>query len=177
MAGSRHKQSITHLPLLIMAAISSLKTSSGRCGLRSDSTRAFLWREGGPSPVSHGPLLTPCPESAPCPPLPVHTQEFDNLKQKAAALTILHLKTGARPGWPNKSLWDDTFGSGHPSLLSSVEDKRAVFQGPWQPEITLKSHCVGKLGEAEVTVTRRTRVKMPVSGKGVYSIPTWGLLI
>lgn len=110
-------------------------------------------------------------------PLPVHTQEFDNLKQKAAALTVLHLKTGARPGWPNKSLWDDTFGSGHPSLLSSVEDKRAVFQGPWQPEITLKSHCVGKLGEAEVTVTRRTRVKMPVSGKGVYSIPTWGLLI
>lgn len=67
MAGSRHKQSITHLPLLIMAVISSLKTSSGRCGLRSDSTRAFLWREGGPSPVSHGPLLTPCPESAPCP--------------------------------------------------------------------------------------------------------------
>lgn len=67
MAGSRHKQSITYLPLLIMAAISSLKTSSGRCGLRSDSTRAFLWREGGPSPVSHGPLLTPCPESAPCP--------------------------------------------------------------------------------------------------------------
>lgn len=35
-----------------------------------------------------------------------------------------------------------------------------------QPEITLNSHCVGKLGEREAT-RRETHIKMPASGKCV----------
>lgn len=54
------------------------------------------------------------------------TRQF---KIQAAALTRLHFKTRVRPGWPNKSLWDNTTGPVHPSLLSSVEDEMPFLSG------------------------------------------------
>lgn len=57
----RHKQSIIHLPSIITTVICSLRTSSGHCGLRSDSTRPPSEPPGGRGslPFLTGPLLRP----------------------------------------------------------------------------------------------------------------------